>query len=165
MERFLSRIKKTETCWIWTGAKQGNGYGAAWFNKKYQSAHRAMYLLVHGDIPPGLVIDHLCENKICVNPDHLEAVTQRENVRRWSVKHPDKRTGAPREINPNYWEIMPKKDNVRRGLPRTHCIYGHELSPSNVYPRKDGRRRCKKCAGLYRDYWRSKQRALRQSIM
>lgn len=70
-------------CWIWIGGKLNiKGYGQTAFEGRGYNAHRLSYLIFKGDIPAGLVIDHLCENKACANPDHLEAVTTRENVRR-----------------------------------------------------------------------------------
>ena len=73
----------TETgCWEWTAARMRNGYGAFRIPGVASHAHRAAYLLIVGSIPDGLHLDHLCRNRLCVNPDHLEPVTQRENNRR-----------------------------------------------------------------------------------
>lgn len=69
-------------CWIWSGYRYPRGYGKACFGGRYVSAHRLSYVVNKGPIPEGLVIDHLCRNILCVNPDHLEAVTMRENVLR-----------------------------------------------------------------------------------
>lgn len=71
---------ETTGCWMWQKARTGNGYGAAWRNGRQVPAHRAYYEQHRGPIPAGLVIDHLCRTPLCVNPDHLEAVTNRENV-------------------------------------------------------------------------------------
>jgi hypothetical protein len=68
----------TTPCWIWQGATVGTGYG--WWRRRY--AHRVAYEAAHGPIPKGMQIDHLCGVKTCINPDHLEAVTQGENLRR-----------------------------------------------------------------------------------
>lgn len=83
-DRFLDKIEFTESCWLWTGAKS-NSYGAFWFEGKNHKAHRIAYRLWNGCIPFLYEIDHVkekCPNKLCVNPDHLEAVTGQENMYR-----------------------------------------------------------------------------------
>lgn len=69
-------------CWPWLGLKGPDGYGKAWFKKKWCAPHRFSYALHKGPIPETLEIDHLCRNTSCVNPAHLEAVTRLENIRR-----------------------------------------------------------------------------------
>lgn len=86
-ERFWSKVEKTETCWNWTGCVLKSGHGQTWFNGKQIYAHRYFYELLVGKIPEGLVIDHLCENKRCVNPEHLEPVSDSENLIRWHRAH------------------------------------------------------------------------------
>lgn len=68
-------------CWLWTAGKT-LGYGYCWFTHHHLRAHRAAYELTVGPIPDGLELDHICRNKACVNPVHLEPVTHLENVRR-----------------------------------------------------------------------------------
>jgi hypothetical protein len=68
-------------CWLWTGCVDRIGYGTVWWNGT-QRAHRAVYLLSGRTIPEGTELDHLCNRRHCVNPDHLEPVTHSENVRR-----------------------------------------------------------------------------------
>ena len=72
-------------CWEWTGAHNNNGYSCFAIEGKSQLAHRVSYTYLVGPIPVGLTIDHLCRNKSCVNPEHLEAVTGAENNRRAAV--------------------------------------------------------------------------------
>ena len=74
-------------CWIWQQSTSFNGYGQVWHEGRLQRAHRVFYQLYVGPIPDGLQIDHKCVNKLCVNPDHLAAVTALENVHRTQRKH------------------------------------------------------------------------------
>ena len=82
-ERFWEKVAKSDSCWTWTGAKLPAGYGlfgsSEWLDGE-QLAHRIAYRLVHGEIEH--TIDHLCRNRACVNPEHLEDVPLRENIAR-----------------------------------------------------------------------------------
>lgn len=106
-------------CWLWTGSLHKNGYATLKWDqgKSSEMAHRASYHAFKGDIPDGLVLDHKCKVRSCVNPDHLEPVTYSENNRR-----------SPRK--------SPMKNN---------CIRGHELSGSNLIVDKKGWRTCRIC--------------------
>lgn len=119
-------------CWVWQRHPVG-GYGNHTVNGKEQRAHRVAYSLVYGEIPAGLVVDHLCRNKLCVNPKHLEAVTQRENILRG--------------ISPQ--AIFAK---------RTHCDKGHSFSSDNTIIRENGGRRCAKCHKEYHRLYRLSNR-------
>lgn len=85
-ERFWAKVEKTETCWLWTAAIV-KGYGR-FFDEDLRpvGAHRWAYQTCVGPIPDGLTLDHLCRVRNCVNPDHLEPVTQRENMARIPLK-------------------------------------------------------------------------------
>jgi hypothetical protein len=107
-------------CWIWIGADDGGRYGNAWVNGKLVKAHRASYEMHRGPIPAGMQIDHLCRVKCCVNPDHLEAVTDAENRQR------------AKSWNPN---------RLKR-----ECPEGHPYSGDNLHIRPNGNRRCKHCS-------------------
>lgn len=69
--RFWSHVRKTKTCWLWTGAKAGRGYGYFWFRDRAQYTHRLMYLWHYGKIPAGKFVLHTCDVPACVNPKHL----------------------------------------------------------------------------------------------
>lgn len=129
-ERFWEKVDATGDCWEWT-ASTVYGYGQFWMNGTRWRAHRlACEFLTGQQIPADKQIDHLCRNKACVNPDHLEVVTQREN-------------------------IMRSYGVTARNARATHCKRGHSLAPDNVYIH-DGRRVCKECAQARRDRRRGK---------
>jgi ribosome-binding protein aMBF1 (putative translation factor) len=88
-QRFEAKVKATDGCWEWQGSKGPGGYGVITADGKQLQTHRVAYELHVGPIPEGLVIDHLCSNRVCVRPDHLEPVTPSENARR---QHSRKRT-------------------------------------------------------------------------
>jgi hypothetical protein len=128
-EKFLASFEKLPSgCWKWIGAKSSGShrpYGALAFMYDNLRAHRWSYEHFKGPIPKGLVIDHLCRNTLCVNPDHLEPVTTKENVLR------GKSFSAINAV-------------------KTHCIHGHLLEGDNVKitPRQ---RTCQICK---RESWR-----------
>lgn len=97
-DRFWRFVDKSGDCWTWTGSTYPTGYGAFGLNGRIHLAHRIAYELEHGSIPVGLQIDHLCFNRLCVRGEHLEAVTQQENLRRAHVRGtslpPEAFTGA-----------------------------------------------------------------------
>lgn len=107
-------------CWAWLGAFDPHGYGKMWDGRTNVRAHRLMYELHVGEIPNGLVIDHLCRNTACVNPSHLEPVTIRENTLRG---------------------FGPASINARK----TKCKNGHDFSIENTYVNPQGRRTCRTC--------------------
>lgn len=82
LERWSHYIDVQGDCWIWTGSKNSQGYSGFYYHGGRQSGHVVGWLLLVGPVPAGLELDHLCRVPSCVNPDHLEPVTSRENTRR-----------------------------------------------------------------------------------
>ena len=134
LNRFFDKVimLRDSGCWLWVGCKNKNGYGLFKNdNNKTITAHRTSYEHWNGVIPKGLVMDHLCRVRHCVNPDHLEAVTQRENCRRGNLGH-------------GYHAKGKNNGNGRK----THCPKGHIYDEKNTYINKKNHRICRKCNRL-----------------
>lgn len=120
-------------CWLWLGKLQHKGYPMIGAYGKWVSAHRFSYEQFVGKIPPGLEIDHKCSVRSCVNPQHLEAVTHLENIRR-----------------------SPNMGKAKRRL--THCPHGHAYSGDNVKFCPKGYRLCIICSRVWKERSNAKRR-------
>lgn len=121
--RLLDKIVffENSSCWFFNGAKHHGGYGKTSSLGRFLFAHRASYEVFKGKIPHGLTIDHLCKNKLCINPEHLEAVPLTVNVMRGN--------GPP-----------------SKNLKKSTCRFGHTFSIKKTKSKKGYQRFCKECA-------------------
>lgn len=139
-DKFWARVNKTDSCWLWTGVISHYGYGQFAYDGICVRAHRFSYELHREKIPKGLVIDHICRVRNCVNPDHLRVVTNKENV-------------------------LCGEGASARNIKATHCIHGHPLDEKNTHIAKEYRgwgsgfkRECKTCRRLrMRKYYKQQK--------
>lgn len=121
-DRVLKRVDQTEEgCWEWPGSTTSNGYGTASYIRddgiqRIAMTHRVVYEALVGPIPEGLDLDHLCRNRICCNPKHLEPVPRIVNSHRGAKYRP------------------------------SHCIHGHEYTKENSHFNKYGHIKCRECS-------------------
>ena len=111
-----------DECWPWTAQKRSHGYGGFRMGR-VQLAHVAAVLLDGRKIPAGMVVDHECRNRLCVNPAHLRVVTKAQNT------------------------LENSAGVASRNAAKTHCIHGHELSGNNLI-RRDRKRECRACLNV-----------------
>ena len=119
---------------LWEGHVDEQGYGVRKVRGKRQRVHRLMWQKYRGEIESGKELHHLCGNKRCCNPEHLELVTRKEHVAK-----------TPSNV---VW--------LNKG--KTHCAHGHEFTPENTYLRTDGSRQCRICINLSMRQWRRRRR-------
>lgn len=136
-DNFWSKVEKTDGCWMWKGGKTDEGYGATNVvldddgEQRWMRAHRAAYILTHGT-PEKPELHHICEEKLCVRPDHLKPVTRKEHM----------------NLTPGTYGY--------KWARRTHCEAGHPFNSDNLLPfaTKAGFRRCRECSRLKSKAWR-----------
>ena len=104
-DRMGFHTDRTGECWLWTGSKNGSGYGYVCVDGKTKKAHRVAYELAFGPIPVGAQIDHTCHTRSCVNPDHLRPVTPKQNQENRAGARTTSKTG----VRGVYWHGMGKK--------------------------------------------------------
>ncbi|WP_053197411.1 HNH endonuclease signature motif containing protein [Streptomyces viridochromogenes] len=143
-QRFWDKTRSEDTgyrtpCLTWTAFKQPNGYGKFGLNGKSQYAHRVAYEALIGPIAAGLMIDHLCRNRACVNVEHMEAVTNKVNILRGET-------------------IM------AANAAKTHCPNGHEYTEENTYiSPSSGGRTCRTCIREWRAKRSEREKAERRA--
>lgn len=120
--RFWDKVDKNgpNGCWVWTACVGKDGYGRFGYDGNTQLAHRLAYQAIIGEIPSDLQCDHICRNRACTNPDHIELVTAKVNTLRG---------------------VGISAVNARK----THCKRGHPLSGDNLYVMPRGKRQCREC--------------------
>lgn len=123
IERLANKFTISQNgCWEWIAYIDNNGYGRISINSKSRLAHRVMYMITNKKLNKSLEIDHLCKNRKCINPKHLEEVEAIENTKRGDA-----------------WLY---------NINKTHCRKGHQYDKDNTYIYSDGRRACRKCDRL-----------------
>lgn len=120
-DRFMARVlKSADGCWLWQGPLNKGGYGQFYLDGQQGHAHRAAYKMFVAPVPDGMVVDHICRVRACVNPVHLRPLTNAENV-------------------------LIGVGITAKNLTKTHCKRGHELAGDNLIPNKDSKRICRTC--------------------
>jgi len=138
LERFLEKTKRADSgCLEWLACRNTKGYGWFRFDGRNQVAHRVAWMLEHGDIPEGLCICHTCDNRICVDVDHLFLGTVKDNNR----------------------DMFLKGRNANQNTKKNHCPQGHPYAGSNLYLRPGTTHRmCRACTRDATRKWRDRKR-------
>ena len=137
VQRFWSKVEKAEGCWSWRASYKTTGYGQFRWRGTTWSAPRVAWTLAHGEIPEGLLVCHHCDNRKCVNPDHLFLGTFSDNTQ----------------------DMLKKGRHRNQNTEKTHCHRGHEFIGDNLYLGTKGRT-CRKCQALWMRESRARKRQL-----
>ena len=126
-ERFWAKVEKTEACWNWIATKTADGYGR-FLQKSYTLvlSHRYSYEMTNGPVPAGMVIDHTCHNASCVNPEHLRAVTHKQNMENSRGARVNNTSGVPGvhwDKKANKWYALVSHNRKR------HYVGGFDTLP------------------------------------
>lgn len=140
-DRFWPKVQVTQGCWLWIGGRDMHGYGHFYFGPDdgQGGSHRFSWELRNGPVPAGMHLDHLCRVRHCVRPDHMEVVSNRENVLRG---------------------VGPSAENARK----THCKRDHEFTPENTGRNKAGNRYCRECERAKWTRTAERRKAVRQAL-
>lgn len=128
--QLLAQIEVSGECWIWTGGANDKDYPYVKIGGRMRRAHRVSYTIFVEPIPDGLEIDHVCKTRRCINPAHLEPVTQLVNLQRGDSL--------------NHTHLMAQSRRAK-----THCPHGHPYSVENTRITKRGHRLCRECGRRY----------------
>ncbi len=132
-ERFWSKVRKTNSCWLWLGATDGR-YGQIWVNGRNERAHRISWEMLNGVIPEGLDACHTCDNPRCVNPSHIFLGTAHDNAVDAESKG---------RLNHKGYAL------------RTHCKHGHAYTKENTYVYPSGKhRQCLICRRAFKEKYK-----------
>ena len=134
LEEKIDRSGGPDACHPWTGAPQGEGYGTIRWQGKQWLTHRLVWTLENGEIPPGVVIRHRCDNPPCCNRRHLLSGTKADNA------------ADMRERRRSYWKN------------RTVCAAGHPWTEENTWVNRHGVRKCRKCRRTHENRYRARKR-------
>lgn len=149
--RFWDKVDRREpdACWLWVGARR-HRYGEVWRDNKHVYAHRVSYEIANGPIPAGLFICHRCDTPLCVNPAHLFAGTQTDNMRDAANK------GRVRGV------FGSPENPIRKRPPGTHCVNGHEWADNIRFRKNKGgnpSRFCVVCQKEANERYKARKRA------